>query len=213
MAGALAWSGCEPTPTEVTVVQPAPPGAVVSTAVPVTLDLSNVAGRVVAANNAAIQRSEVAQVRAADPRVRAFARRVLSESQTASSVIQRQLMAYGITPQPEATAFQVEQTAAQTVSMMQSAEGLEVDRIYLESQVANDRWLIAMLDSLIPTVPSGEARDGLMDLRSALNARLTEAQQLESMVLAEHRARMHPVDRTDRPNGTAPMQPMDGTHR
>lgn len=197
MAAALAWAGCEPAPTEVTVAQPAPPGAVVTTA-PVTLSMANVAGLVVAANNATIQRSEVARVRAADPRVRAFAGRVLTESQRASGVIHQYLVTYGITPQPEATAAVIDRNSAQTVSMLQGAQGLEVDRIYLQSQIENDRWLINSLDAVMPSVPSSDARDQLMELRSALNARVLEAQNLEAAVLAHYRVREHRMDRKDR---------------
>lgn len=202
IAGALAWAGCEPQPTEVTVIQPAPPGAV-TTARPVTLSMGNVAAVIVSQNNATIQRSEIARVRAADPRVRAFAGRVLSESQMAASVINQQLASHGITPQPEAISMEIDRNSAQTLASLQSAQGLEVDRIYLQTQIANDRWLISSLDAIVPSVPSDQ-RGKLMELRDALNARVFEAQNLEATVLAEKRARKHKMDGTYHNNGTYP---------
>jgi predicted outer membrane protein len=198
VAATFAVSGCAPEATEMVVVQPAAPGVA---PVPVRLTEANMAALVIAANDATTQRAQVAQARAADPEVRAFAGRVLSESQTAGQIIRQQLQRHRITPQPEQTAFQIGSNASQTVAEMQRAQGLNVDRIYLQSEIDNRRWLIQTLDSAIPAVPA-RAQQELRTLRADLNAKLQEAERLQTRVEAE--ARAHPVRPAVRPIQPAP---------
>lgn len=181
----LATAGCEPAPEEVTVIQPAPPGMEPTT---VTLNESNVAALVISTNNAAIQRAQVARTRAASPQVRAFAEQSLADHQMASQMLAQHLADMGITPQPEATSAQIDANAATTVAMMQQATGHEVDRIYLESEIANRRWVIQTLDSaVLPMVPGGDARESVEDLRELMVTRLMEAERLYQTTTAATR--------------------------
>lgn len=179
---AIALGGCAQEAQELTVVQPAPPGI---TPVEVRLDAANVAALSIAANNAAIQRARVARTRAADPRVRAFANQVLSESQTAAQLMQQQVQRLGITPEPEATARQVQTNAARTVALMRAAQGLDVDRIYLNREIESDRWVIQTLGTAITAAPSGDARRTLTDLQALMTARLNKAERLRASVLSQ----------------------------
>ena len=175
-AVALASAACEPAGQEVTVIQPAAPGAVPTE---VVLTEANMAAVLIAANNATIQRAQVARTRAANPQVRAFAEQILVEHQAAGQVIQQQAQRFGITPQPETIAAQLDANAAQTVAMMQTATGTEVDRIFLESEIANRRWLIQTLDAaVLPMVPNGGVEREVRDLRQVLSTRLLQAEQL-----------------------------------
>lgn len=177
----LAASACGPEVPEVTVVQPAPPGpGVVYTPVEVTLTPANVAAVVIAANQAEIDRANVARVRAASPEVRAFAERVLRESQAASRTIQQALMAYDIQPQPEAMASQIQSNAATTIAQMNQAQGFQVDRIYLDSEIASHRWQIGVLDAVIPSLQRSGAQQELTSLRNALAGRLAEAERISA---------------------------------
>jgi putative membrane protein len=178
--GAMGLGACgEPMP-EVTVVQPAPPGMIGET---VVLSAGNLAALVEAANTATVQRAEVARQRASDPRVRDIANRIYNEGLAARGILAQQLVTFGITPQPEATAVLVSRYANQTVSMMQSARGLGVDRIYLESEIANHRWVIGVLDSVIPTLGNSTAEGRLNDIRNGLAQRLFELERLQVTVL------------------------------
>lgn len=190
--GVLALTGCGPGVPEVTVVQPAPPGGPAYTVTETRrLSAENVAALVLAANQATIQRAQVARARASNPQVRAFADRVLSESQTAEALIQTVLAQYDITPKPEATAQLVNSHASRTVSLMQSATGLEVDRIYLEAESANTRWLIGTLNSVIPSIADSGVERELEAVRNALTNRLMEAERLEQMLFTNSYFRNH----------------------
>lgn len=180
--GAFALSGCASDRPELVVAQPAPAGTAPAA---VRLNEANMAALVLAANNATERRAQVEQARGADPEVRAYASRVLSESQTAGQVIRQQLHRHGIRPQPEQTSFQVESIAQQTVAEMERARGLEVDRIYLQSEIDNRRWLIRTLDSTMASTKNRRAREGLAQVRADLNAKLREAERLQARVKAE----------------------------
>ncbi|HWV58555.1 MAG TPA: DUF4142 domain-containing protein [Longimicrobiales bacterium] len=184
-AAVAALTACEPGAPDVAVIQPAPPGAVVTTSA--LLTPANVAAVVVEANQAMIERAMVARSDAADARVRAFADRVLRDSKEAERRIEQGLFLMGITPQPEAIAYQIESNAAQTVTALRRADGLEVDRLYLESEIANHRWLIGTIDAVMPTLTSSEARQELSAMRSMLSARLAEAERLEIEVFGHNR--------------------------
>lgn len=182
--GAFALSGCAADRPELVVAQPAPAGTAPAAA---RLNEANMAALVIAANNATERRAQVEQARGADPEVRAFASRVLSESQTAGQVIRQQLHRHRIRPQPEQTSFRVESIAQQTVAEMERARGLEVDRIYLQSEIDNRRWLIQTLDSSIASTSDRRVRQGLAQVRADLNAKLQEAERLQARVMAEER--------------------------
>ena len=185
-AAALATAllaACEPGAPSVTVVQPAPAGAVVATGAAMTA--ANVAAIVVAANDATIERARVARAEAEDPRVRAFANRVFRESQEAALHIDQAVFMLGLAPQPEAIAYQLESDAAQTVTALRRAQGLEVDRIYLETEIANHRWMLGTIDAVAPTITVPAAVQELDDYRSLLAARLTAAELLAVEVLGD----------------------------
>ncbi|HWV56764.1 MAG TPA: DUF4142 domain-containing protein [Longimicrobiales bacterium] len=176
-------SACYEAVPEVTVVQPAPPGTAVVVPAETHLSTSNAAALVLAANNATIQRADIARSRASNAQVRSFAERVYLESQAADAALQALIADFDITPQADETSNRVSTIAARTVSYMQSARGLEVDRIFLEAQSANDRWLVGTLNAIIPTLPDVGARDDLEFVRNALTARLMEAERLHEMVI------------------------------
>lgn len=183
---AFGLSACYEAVPEVTIVQPAPPGvAVAGTVVPAEtrLTLSNAAAIVLAANQAAIQRSDIARSRAANQQVRSFAERVYLESQAAEAALQALLAEYDITPQPEQTTSLVSNYSARTATLLNAARGLEVDRIFLEAEAANDRWLIGTLNAVIPTATDAGARDDLQFVRNALTTRLMEAEHLHETVI------------------------------
>src|SRR5690606_23064658 len=153
---------------EVTVVQPAPPGTTTAVVTESKLSAANMAALVLAANNATIERAQYARTHAASPEVRAFADRIFSESQAANLMLAQLFATYDVTPQPEATARLVSNNAAKTVSLMQAARGHDVDRIYLEAESANHRWLIGTLNSISPALLSAGAERELDAVRTAL---------------------------------------------
>ncbi|HLU24550.1 MAG TPA: DUF4142 domain-containing protein [Longimicrobiales bacterium] len=211
---ALAAAACEPTPQEVTVIQPAPPGVEPTS---VTLDAANVAALVISTNNAAIQRAQVARTRATSPQVRAFAEQSLADHQMASQVIAQHLAEMDITPKPEATSAQIDANAATTVAMMQQATGYEVDRIYLESEIANRRWVIQTIDSaVLPMVPGGDARRSIQDLRELMVTRLMEAERLYETTLTTsrvHRNNGYPNGMNNYHNGTGSYHNGTGSYQ
>lgn len=181
-AAVIAMGGCAQEEPELVVAQPAPPGVA---PVEVTLNSANIAALTLAANNATMARARVARTEAEDPQVRAFASEVLAESQAGHQLIQARLNQLGITPVPEATSRQVEATARETVVMMREADGLEVDRIYLESEIDNDRWLLQTADSILSVTSDKHARRALQEFRATIADRLRRAERLQASVVGQ----------------------------
>jgi putative membrane protein len=139
-----------------------------------------IAGIVVAANEVDIQAGELAQSKAADPKVKEFAGRMITDhtgvNQAASDLVTK----LGVTPEPSPTSQQLRQGGEQNRSHLQGLSGAEFDRAYIGHEVDyHQQVLDAINNTLIPNAQNPELKALLQQTAPAVEAHLQHAKQIQ----------------------------------
>lgn len=162
----------------------APPAATTapaaSAAAPAVTD-PQIAAIVVAANQVDIDAGELARGKAADPRVKEFAERMVTDhtgvNQAASDLVGR----LGVTPEPGPTSQQLTQDGQAKRAELEGQSGAAFDRAYIANEVAYHQAVLDAIDqTLIPSAQNAELKALLQQTRPAVEAHLQHARQLQS---------------------------------
>ena len=172
--------------------QQAVPDAAPAAAAPATVDTASaapasvvtdpqIADIVVAANEVDIQAGEMAKARAADPRVKAFAERMITDhtgvNKAASDLVGR----LGVTPEPNPTSGQLRDGGTSTRQTLQAKSGADFDRAYMESEITYHQAVLDAIDhTLIPGAQNAELKALLEQTRPAVDAHLQHAREIRS---------------------------------
>ncbi len=140
-----------------------------------------IADIVVAANEVDIAAGEMARTRAADPRVKAFAERMVTDHTGVNKAASDLVGKLGVTPEPNPTSKQLRDGGAGTRSGLQGMSGAGFDRAYMDSEVTYHQAVLDALDrTLIPGAQNAELRALLEQTRPAIEAHLQHARELRS---------------------------------
>ncbi|HEX2189395.1 MAG TPA: DUF4142 domain-containing protein [Longimicrobiaceae bacterium] len=140
-----------------------------------------IADIVVAANDEDIRTGELARTRAADPRVREFAERMVTDhagvNQAASDLVAR----LGVTPEPSPTSTELREGGRKTRETLQGKTGAEFDRAYIDHEVAYHQAVLDAIDrTLVPGAQNAELKALLQQTRPAIDAHLQHAKQIQA---------------------------------
>lgn len=187
IAAALAFAaGCgdsEPSQQAATTDAPstvAAPAPAAPTAAPAVSD-PQIAAIVVAANQVDIDAGELAKEKAADPRVKEFAQRMITDhggvNQAASDLVGR----LGVTPEPNATSQKLTADGEANRTALRGQSGAAFDRAYVANEVAYHQAVLDAIDqTLIPSAQNAELKALLQRTRPAFAAHLDHARQLQT---------------------------------
>lgn len=188
VAAVLALSACQTDQADPAADSAALDTSMVATA-PATSPVTATAGAVtdpqiaaivVAANTADIEAGELARDQAADPRVREFGERMITDhtavNQQATELVQR----LGVTPEENPTSQQIAQDGEQTRQRLSGLSGAEFDRAYIDHEVSFHQTVLdALDDTLIPNAQNAELRALLEQTRPAIAAHLDAARDIQ----------------------------------
>ena len=140
-----------------------------------------IAAIVVAANQVDIDAGELAKEKGADPRVKEFAQRMITDhsgvNQAASDLVGK----LGVTPEPNATSQKLTSDGEANRTALQGQSGAAFDQAYIANEVAYHQAVLDAIDqTLIPNAQNAELKALLEQTRPAVAAHLDHARQLQT---------------------------------
>jgi putative membrane protein len=143
----------------------------------------NVMSLVGMSNATEIQTSDIAQTKATNAQVKAFARDMIREHQAMQKQADQLATRLNVTPQPPAQAQQKQQMLDQMVQQLNStAKGAEFDRAYMDGQVQAHQQTLTELQGLQNSVQNAELRTLIQQAIPKVEQHLQRAQTLQSNV-------------------------------
>jgi putative membrane protein len=131
------------------------------------------------ANTAEIEQGKLAQTKAKNPRVRAFAAKMVKHHGQAKTEQARLLRELSITSAESATASALESDGEKALLSLKSASSGDFDAAYLDGQVtAHEKVLSTLDEQLLPSARSESVVSALRVARSAVAAHLDEAKAI-----------------------------------
>ncbi|HEX6373272.1 MAG TPA: DUF4142 domain-containing protein [Longimicrobium sp.] len=140
-----------------------------------------IAAIVVAANQVDIDAGELAKERAADPRVKEFAQRMITDHSGVNKAASDLVGKLGVTPEPNATSQKLTADGEASRATLGGQSGAAFDRAYVASEVAYHQAVLDAIDqTLIPSAQNAELKALLEQTRPAVAAHLEHARQLQT---------------------------------
>lgn len=134
-----------------------------------------------AINSGEVQQGQLAQSRATDAEVRAFADMMVNDHSRVITDQEQLLQRIGVAPMANALSQQVTAEGMSTLQSLMSRTGADFDRAYIDAQVAmHTRALTLLDDRLIPSARNAEFRTFLQTVRASVQQHLTRARQIQS---------------------------------
>jgi putative membrane protein len=130
-------------------------------------------------NSSEIEQAQLAQTRSKNPEVLRFAAMMISHHGQA----RQQQAALGLSSVASPMLLSLSEQGRQTLATLQSKEGQDFDRAYLQAQVEQHQKALDTMDrQLLPSAKNPELRAQLQKLRPLVEQHLTAARQaLESL--------------------------------
>jgi len=136
-------------------------------------------GALRALHTAEVDLGTMAQQKATDPRVRAFASKVVDDHRARMAKDNKIMTGLGINPTDNPVSQQISASADQEKARLDALSGADFDRAYIDEQIKYYRSAIDTFDKdLLPNVRDPQIRSRVEEARSRANAHLKEAQDL-----------------------------------
>ena len=134
-------------------------------------------------HSAEIEHGTLAQQKANDPRVRAFAEKVTGEQKTRLEEDNRVMSSLDIKPRSSETSDYIKTASDRQTARLESMTGSGFDVAYLDEQVDYYRLVIDTIEKdLVPNARDPQVRSMLEAARQRANDNLREAQDLRASV-------------------------------
>lgn len=136
-------------------------------------------GALRAIHTAEVDLGTMAQKKATDPRVRAFATRVVEDHRTRMKKDDKIMTGLGISPTDNPVSQQIKASADQEMARLEALSGTDFDRAYIDEQIKYYRSAIDTFDKdLLPNVRDPQIKAQVEQARAKANDHLKEAQDL-----------------------------------
>jgi predicted outer membrane protein len=172
-------------PAPVTADQAAPPptpttGTPTVHTAPALTD-AEIAGVIDAAALSQRQEAREAAKRTNDPRVQQFAQRVLADDAHAETRLERAESTSSISSRDSATSAELRSTTTRTLDTLRTASPSELDKLYIDAQVGENRRLLELLEgTLLPATQSADLKTFLREWRASTSRHLSAAEEIQS---------------------------------
>jgi putative membrane protein len=132
-------------------------------------------------NGAEVQASQIAEEKATNKDVHAFAHMMVADHQAMQKEADELATKANLTPQPPAQADQKRAAADQMVQQLNStAKGAEFDRAYVDGQVSAHQQTLAELQQLQTSVDNADVKALIEKAIPKVQAHLDQAQKLQA---------------------------------
>jgi putative membrane protein len=176
---AVASLDVQPNPTP---LQPSPTENIAGS----SLDDAQIAAITDAANTGEIEQARIALRRAKDPRVRAFAQRMIDQHGDAKMKQEMLMSSMNLTDVTTPTSADISNAGQQALTTLNSARGNDFDKTYMELQVREHQKALDLFDTkLIPSAHSPDLKRELVDFRPLVADHLKRAQDLQQILSKE----------------------------
>lgn len=163
--------------------QPAPVQTVPTAPQARILSDGAIAGIMEMANNAEIHEAQLALSVSRDPRVRNFARQMITDHSRLNVAMMHLTSRLGITPTQSPASRNIQVTARQAYSQLSALRGSAFNRTYVNHQVTtHTRLLNGMNRYLIPNARNPQLRSALLQARPTIAVHLQHARGLAALM-------------------------------
>ena len=173
----------EPANTGDTAAAAAPATATVPASTPAAAPAVNdaqIAAIVVAANQVDIDAGKLAESKATNAKVKAFARQMVTDHSSVNKSASALVKKLGVTPEPNETSRSLTAGGEQNRSSLQGKSGADFDKAYIDNEVTYHQTVLDALDqTLIPNAQNAELKNMLVTTRPAFEAHLKMAKDVQ----------------------------------
>ena len=159
-------------------------GALMMAAAPVFAQAPNdaqIAAIVVTANQVDIDAGKLADSKASNAQVKAFARQMVTDHTGVNKQATDLVTKLGVKPEDNPTAESLKSGGEANVAHLKTLSGAAFDKAYVDHEVAYHQQVIDALDkTLIPSAKNAELKALLVKVRPAFVAHLEHAKHLQS---------------------------------
>jgi putative membrane protein len=142
---------------------------------------AQIAGIVVAANQADIDAAKVAKGHAKDPEVKEFANTMIRDHEGVNKQAKQLVSKLKVKPQPSDTAKSLQKGSQENVAALKKLKGAAFDKAYMDHEVAYHQQVIDAINStLLPNAQNPELKGLIEKVTPAFQAHLDHAKQLQS---------------------------------
>ena len=142
---------------------------------------AQIAGIVVAANSVDIDAGKLAESRAQDPKVKAFAQRMVTDHGGVNEQASALAKKLALTPESSDVSKSLQQGGAANVSRLKGLQGAAFDSAYVEHEVAYHQTVLDAIDNtLIPNAKNAELKNLIVKVRPAIDDHLQHAKHLQA---------------------------------
>jgi putative membrane protein len=142
-----------------------------------------IAGIVVAANQVDIDAGKLAETKAQNKDVQAFAQQMVTDHTAVNKSATELVQKLHVTPAPSKTSEKLTQGGEENVAKLKTLQGKAFDAAYMNHEVYYHKAVIEELDKrLIPGAQNAELKALLVKVRPAFQAHLEHAQQVQKEV-------------------------------
>ena len=139
-----------------------------------------------ALHTAEVEHGKLAQQKTKDPRVKAFAERVVADHKARMQKDEQLMSGLGIKPRGNVVSDQIKAAADQQTARLESMSGTDFDRAYLEEQINYYRAALDTFDKdLLPNARDPQIKADLTEARGRADSHLKEAQDLRLSLTGE----------------------------
>jgi putative membrane protein len=140
-----------------------------------------IAAIVVAANQVDIDAGKLAESKAADKEVKAFAKRMVTDHTGVNKQAVALVTKLKVKPEENDTSRSLKSSGDETLKKLKGLKGAEFDKAYVDNEVAYHQTVLDAVDkTLIPSAQNAELKDLLVKVRPAFVAHLDHAKHIQS---------------------------------
>jgi putative membrane protein len=144
-------------------------------------DDAQIAAIVVAANTVDINAGKLAQKKAADAEVKAFAKQMVSDHTGVNKQASALVKKLKVKPMESDLSKSLKQGGADNMAKLKPLKGKEFDKAYIDHEVEYHQAVIDAMDkTLIPSAQNAELKDTLVKVRPTFVAHLEHAKKIQA---------------------------------
>ena len=144
---------------------------------------AQIAQIVVTANQVDIDAGKLAESKATNPDVKAFAQRMVTDHTAVNQSAVALVTKLHVTPEPSATSEALQKGGDANIAALKKLSGAAFDKAYVNHEVAYHEQVLAALDkTLIPDASNAELKALLVKVRPAFVDHLQHAKQLQAQL-------------------------------
>jgi putative membrane protein len=142
---------------------------------------AQIAGIVVTANSVDIDAGKLAETKAQDPKVKAFAQRMVTDHTGVNAQATALAQKLSLKPEQSELSTSLKQGGAANVAKLKELKGASFDKAYVDHEVAYHQAVLDAIDkTLIPDAKNPELKGLIEKVRPAIDDHLQHAKHLQA---------------------------------